>query len=358
MIIIFPLLAKAVVAATDVPPPTVQDWVQAQAFNGVIAIQQGEDRGAVWTWGLADRETGRELTPTTRFQTGSIDKYFASIAVFALIDEGVLALDEPISTYLPEYRAETGARLTLRTILSNQSGLPNDLRIAFRRISNGERDAVDAHSVAEAVAEYASGDLAFEPGAQFDYALSNWLLVQHLLAEVTGLSYPQVRETYVYDRAGMADSGGYVYDLTVTVPEVADVAIGFDPEDPEGQGDYWSPRFFKGSYTTAYDLLALERALQAGAVLSDAALRDLRTIQAPEQDYAYGGRFDQIELCGRPWLASRQSGSNGASNITAVYVPGLDAGVTMLTNVDENQGQMFSLAYRLLAEWGVCPHNE
>ncbi len=348
-----PILFAVALTPADAPPEPVVDWVQSHAFNGVVRLDTGHGAQS-WSWGVADPDTGRLLNPDTRFQTGSIDKYFASIAVFALIDEGVLDLDAPISTYLPDYRSDTGARLTLRMILSNQSGLPNDLRHAFQRIANGEADAVDAQSVAEAVADYASGDLQFEPGGRFDYALSNWLLVQHLLAEVTGLSYPEVRQRYVYDRAGMGQSGGYVHDLRETTPHVPNVAIGFDPEDPEGRGDYWSPDFFKGSYTTAADLIALERALEAGEVLSAASRAQLRTIQVPEQNYAFGGRFRELELCGDSYLASTQSGSNGASNITLVYVPAFDVGLALLTNVDESQGEMFALSYQLLEEQVVC----
>ena len=350
---LLPIVFAALLTPSEAAPAPIADWVQAHDFNGVLHLDSGAHAQS-WAWGVADPVTGRPLTTDTRFQTGSIDKYFASIAVFSLVDEGVLDLDAPISTYLPDYRPDTGAQLTLRMILSNQSGLPNDLRRAFQRIVNGEAEAVDAQSVAEAVSDYASGDLAFEPGARFDYALSNWLLIQHLLAEVSGMPYPEVRQRYVYDPAGMSQSGGYVHDLRETEPRTANVAIGFDPDDPNGRGDYWSPDFFKGSYTTGADLIALERALEAGEILSQASLEAFRTLEVPEQNYAYGGRFRELELCGRAHLASTQSGSNGASNITLVYVPDLDAGVAMLTNVDESQGEMFALSYQLLEEQVVC----
>lgn len=317
-------------------------------FNGVIYEHWAGEEAQAVAQGLADPIPQRSLTSDTRFQTGSIDKYFAAIAVFALIDEGVLSLDEPIAHYLPDYRPDTGAQITLRTLLSNTSGLPNDLRLAFRRLANGEQDAVDAQTVSEAVADYASGDLAFEPGTQFDYALSNWLLVQHILAQVTGLSYPEVRQRYVYDRAGMEQSGGYVHDLTETTPVVTNVAIGFDRDDPDGRGDYWSPNFFKGSYTTGQDMIALERALEAGEVLSEAGLEAFRSIFVEDQNYAYGGRYRTLDLCGETYFASTQAGSNGATNITSTFVPSLDAGVVMLTNVDESQGQMFGWSYALL----------
>lgn len=354
MTILIPLVLGLTLTPEPQAPALLQTWVEETEFNGVVRAQIREGADQTWSWGLADPVTQRPLSADTRFQTGSIEKYFAAIAAFSLMDEGLLDLDEPISTYLPDYRSDTGAELTFRALLSNTSGLPNDLRIAFRRLMAGEQDAVDAQSLAEAVAQYASGDLAFEPGAQFDYALSNWLLIQHLLEQVTGMPYPQVRQRYVFGPAGMSQSGGFIHDLTETDPAVSDIAIGFDPADPDGQGDYWMPRFFKGSYTTAQDLIVLEQALEAGEVLSEDALRSFRTVQVQEQNYAYGGRFRRIELCGAAHLASTQSGSNGASNVTLVYVPEFDAGVAMLTNVDESQSDMFALSYQLLEEQVAC----
>lgn len=332
----------------------VSEWKAATAFNGVILVNESGKELIAVADGVADPVTVRQLTMHTRFQTGSIEKYFAALAVFGLIEEGKLELDTPISAYLPNYRADTAAQLTLRNILSNQSGLPNDIMLAFERIRNGESNAVDAISVRDAVAQFASGDLSFEPGEKFDYVLSNWLLVQHLLEEVTGLSYPEVRAHYVFDAAGMTMSGGYVHDLTETEPSVDDVAIGFDPDDVNGRGDYWTPRFFKGSYTTAGDLLKLEQALSSGNMLTPETVALFRTVQAPDASYAFGGRYRDWDVCGEAHWVSTQSGSNGATNITAAYDTKSGLGVSMLTNVDESQGEMFELSARLMGILSGC----
>ncbi|WP_304070196.1 serine hydrolase domain-containing protein [Maricaulis maris] len=346
--------AQAVLAQDQAVDAIAREWVEAHDFNGVIMSSAPGLPPYQLVVGVADPDTARPLTADTAFQTGSVEKYFAALVVFALMDEGVLDIDTPISAYLPDYRSDTGDRLTLRHILSNQSGLPNDLLQAFRRVANGEMEAVEAIRVPEAVSLYASGDLAFEPGAQFDYVLSNWLLVQYLLEEVTGLPYPQLRARHVFEPAQMRQSGGYLNDLSNTDPRVNDVAIGFDPGDPAGQGDYWSPSFFRGSYTTAADMIALERALADGRVLSAARLDLFRTVQAPQQAYAFGGRFRDWELCGETRPVSTQSGSNGASNMTSAYDIQSGHAVAMLTNVDESQGEMFALSARLLETMMGC----
>jgi len=328
----------------------VDSWVEERPFNGVVMA--GRNGQPLWhrVDGVADPETGRALSAETRFQTGSVDKYFASLAVFALVEQGRLDLDTPIRTYLPNFRPDTGDRLTLRVLLSNQSGLPNDILQAFR----ADRAEVDALAPADAVARYASGDLKFEPGARFDYVLTNWLVVQHLLATVTGVSYGEVLQSLVFGPAGMTYSGVYTHDLTETRPSTDDVAIGHEPGNPQGRGDYWSPRFLTGSFTTAADLVRLEHALDAGRVVELETLERFRTVQVPSARYAFGGRYDVWEICGRPQRVSTQSGSNGATNITSAHVIGAGESVVMLTNVDESQGEMFARSAILLAAMQGC----
>lgn len=323
----------------------IDSWAQARAFNGVILFDSDQDVHTVQ--GIADPETNRLLTMDTRFQTGSVEKYFAAITVFALVEQDVLDLDAPISDYLPDYRADTGSAVTLRDLLTNRSGLPNDMSIAFRRIAAGEAELVDAMTTTQAVTEFASGDLNQVPGEVFDYVLVNWLLVQHIVEQASGMSYADARQELVFTRAGMSQSGGYIHDLGTTEPHVLDIAIGFDPTDANGQGDYRTPQWFKGSYTTARDLQRLERALDDGDVLSADSVAEFRSVQVPDSRYAYGGRFSTWELCGEQFAVSMQAGSNGASNMISAYLPARRIGAAMTTNVDTRQGQMFDLAHRL-----------
>ncbi len=323
----------------------IENWAQARAFNGVILFDGEQDVQLVH--GIADPETDRAITANTRFQTGSVEKYFAAILVFALAEQGLLDLDTPISAYLSDYRADTGGQVTLRHLLTNQSALPNDITDAFRRSAAGEAAQIDAMSTSQAVAEFASGDLSGQPGEAFDYVLVNWLLVQHIVERVTGMDYPDARQRYVFSPAGMSQSGGYINDLRSTDPYVADVAIGFDRNDPAGRGDYRSPQWFKGSYTTARDMQRLERALDDGQVLSAEALAEFRTIQVPASRYAFGGRFSSWEVCGQHYVVSTQAGSNGASTMISAYIPGHRLGAAMTSNISTSQGQMFELAHSL-----------
>src|SRR2546423_12698281 len=79
--------------------------------------------------GVVNRRTGVETTPDTLFQIGSLTKVWTATLVMMLVDEGVLDLDAPVRTYLPEFRvadADVTERVTLRHLLSHSSGIGGD----------------------------------------------------------------------------------------------------------------------------------------------------------------------------------------------------------------------------------------
>ncbi|MFZ5793831.1 MAG: serine hydrolase domain-containing protein [Sphingomonas sp.] len=116
----------------------------------------------------------------------------------------LLYLDAPIARWLPYYRADTGARLTLRRLLSNSSGLPKMfLPAAAIDPTLRTRDV----PTAEAVKRFASGDLYFEPGAKFDYVLENWIIVDAVIEVVTGQPFHKAMHALTLDPLGLRNTG-------------------------------------------------------------------------------------------------------------------------------------------------------
>ena len=79
--------------------------------------------------GVINKNTGIEATTDTLFQIGSITKVWTATLVMMAVDEGKLDLDEPIVTYLPEFKvadADVTKTVTLRHLLSHSSGIGGD----------------------------------------------------------------------------------------------------------------------------------------------------------------------------------------------------------------------------------------
>src|SRR6476661_1375254 len=101
-------------------------WRVPGAAVGVLADGKRQEQG----FGVVSLETGYPVRPDTSFQIGSITKLFTATLAMLLVEEGKLALDTPIVTYLPEFTladADAQARVTLRMLLSHSSGFYGDL---------------------------------------------------------------------------------------------------------------------------------------------------------------------------------------------------------------------------------------
>src|SRR3954462_15781535 len=93
---------------------------------GVLQGDQVGDGAA----GLLHKGTGVEATADSVFQIGSITKLWTSTLVMQLVDEGKVDLDEPVRTYLPEFRIadeDAAARITPRMLLSHSAGFEGDI---------------------------------------------------------------------------------------------------------------------------------------------------------------------------------------------------------------------------------------
>src|SRR5919206_2811335 len=87
------------------------------AENGKVILRKG--------YGLANMEWQIPNAPDTKFRLGSITKQFTSMVIMQLVGEGKIKLDEKITTYLPDYRKDTGDKVTVRHLLTHTSGIPS-----------------------------------------------------------------------------------------------------------------------------------------------------------------------------------------------------------------------------------------
>lgn len=99
-------------------PQEAMDAANRMAANGAggFTIAFGEGAATV------SRVSFGDIEPTTRYPIASASKFLTAATVMAVVDEGKLSLDLPVSTWLPNISGEAG-KLTLRQLLSQTSGL-------------------------------------------------------------------------------------------------------------------------------------------------------------------------------------------------------------------------------------------
>jgi CubicO group peptidase (beta-lactamase class C family) len=314
-------------------------------FNGTVVAGQGNELWYSNAVGQANPLTATPMALTTRFETGSVSKWVASMVVLKLVDLGKLALDEPITRYLPDYRADTGARLTLRHLMSHSSGVPNEVLAA--RKDTPETRSLPLEQL-EAVRRYASGDLRFKPGSDWDYSHSNWLIVKAIVERASGQSYRECVTAWLLEPLQLRNSGIFAGDSDA-VPGMALAYSGQAPSFTRNVSpvpDYMA--MAGGFYSTAPDMLRLMEGVLAGAILSPASRATLLKVVMPEQHYALGGRTQRVTIAGLVREAAWEDGSNGGFRLVARRVLADGVSVVVFNNSSYDHRKLGQLATALM----------
>ncbi|WP_394747390.1 serine hydrolase [Spongiimicrobium salis] len=142
----------------------------------VAVIQDGKTIHKKY-YGMADVEKQEPVTAHTRFKLHSLSKVFVSTAIFQLIENGKLSLEDEIGSYMNEL-PETWKGIKIKHLLSHSSGLPD--MIFF-----------DADSEEEHKTKVFSEPIAFSAGDRFKYNQTNFWLLNRIIAKVSGSSLEQ-----------------------------------------------------------------------------------------------------------------------------------------------------------------------
>lgn len=151
--------------------------------------------------GLAHRAPPTAVTPQTTFHCFSTTKPITALAVLQLVAEGRVALDEPLTTYLPDIPYRNGA--TVRQILSHQGGLANPLPLAWVHAED-EHARFDPMAFLERVLRQHG---ACSPaGRRARYSNIGFLLLGRLIEVVGHCAYQEFVRRRILDVVGCNDA--------------------------------------------------------------------------------------------------------------------------------------------------------
>jgi N-acyl-D-amino-acid deacylase len=274
----------------DAIDAAVRDVMAAQRVPGmaVAVIRRGEVVKAQG-YGLANVEHNVPVTPKTIFQSGSLGKQFTAAAVMLQVEDGKLALNDPITNFFLN-APETWHAITVRHLLTHTSGIPDytDGMVDYRK------DYSDDDLV-----KFATGlPLDFTPGAEWKYSNTAYMMLGVIIRKVSGSFYGDVLRDRVFKPLGMA---------TARIISEADIvsnrAAGYRLERGELRNQNWvSPSLnttADGSlYLSLEDLIAWDRGIRTGAVLRPDSWRQIFTPvtlnSGRAHPYGFGFEVDRI----------------------------------------------------------------
>lgn len=170
----------------------IRGFMQETGTPGVaVALTNRSETLHFAVHGLADRETGRPVTPDTLFEIGSVTKSFTAIALMQLWQSGRFDPDAPITQYLPWFRTKS-APITGHHCLTHTAGLPNgryDLPDCLFRVLS-LRDA----------------EVGAPPGAHWHYSNLGYAVLTYVLEAVGGRPYSEAIQKGILEPLGMMAS--------------------------------------------------------------------------------------------------------------------------------------------------------
>ncbi len=259
-------------------------------FSGVALLVRGDSTLLAKAWGLADRGKNVPVKFDTRFNVGSIGKLFTRAAVAQLAEAGKLSLDDKLSRWLPDFPHADA--ITLDLLCEHRSGVGD--------FFNEKYDAMDRSKLRhnrDYLALIREQPLWFPPGTSQRYSNGGYALLGEVIARASGEDYYDYLARHVFGPAGMAVTGA-----PIEGDGARGLARGYTREGAAngGERDNVVTRPARGSaaggsYSTAADLLAFDRALLSGKLCGSnwsawvtGEPRPDRGATAPGGDAAFG----------------------------------------------------------------------
>ena len=327
-----------------------------EPFSGVVHLARGDETLFAKGYGFAIRAESIPNQVNTRFQTASGCKIFTSVAVCQLVDRGELRFDTPLSECVDAEFPNYDPGITVGHLLTHSSGITS----YFEEDVNPDYEALwqdlpmyRIETPWNFLPLFQHKEMKFPPGEKFEYNDGGFILLGLVIESVAGMSFSRFIREYVFDPAGMADSG---YFRTDQLPERTAYAY---IKNPDGT---WRTNFFAipiigapdgGAYVTAPDMARFWKALMGNKLLSGEMTASLLSPQiaigweSSYTHYGYGVWIEQIEGGLRKFGV--EGFDPGVALKSAVY-PGENVILTMIGNTS---GALWSLYGEIEGQLGL-----
>jgi len=237
-------------------------------LSGVVLVARDGEVLLSHSSGLANRAKGIPITERTVFAIGSTPIDFTRAAVLLLVQDDMIRLDEELPAFFDDVPADKRG-ITVLELMSDTSGLRDFHDLPTDR--DPDHSWIDRD---EAVRRILSQELLFAPGTGHQHSHSAWGLLAAMVEIRSDMSYPEFVRKCLFEPAGMSDTGFFGEPI-----DEQRLAIGYgvrsdgEVNAPPWWGHTsWLVMGSGGMVSTAPDLLAWNRALRAGRILSGDSL--------------------------------------------------------------------------------------
>ena len=286
--------------------------------NGEVIYRKG--------FGYANLELDVKMQPNHVFEIGSITKQFTAIAILMLEEQGKLNVEDEITRFIPDYPTN-GKTITIHQLLNHTSGIKS-----YTNMQTFQQKARTDMTPMEIIDFVKNEPMDFDPGDQFLYNNSGYVILGHIIEVITEAPYEEFVQKNFFDKLGMTNS---YYGSHSKV--IKNRAYGYSDRDGYVNADYLSmtlPYAAGSLMSNVDDLLKWQKALNTYQLISKATYEKAingSTLNSGEKiGYGYG--------LGAGTIQGSKSISHGGGifgyTTQGIYLPDEDVFVSILTNCD------------------------
>ncbi len=272
--------------------PRMQSFADRGVVSGTVTLLQRHGQVVhLEATGFQDLETRRPMRTDTIFEIMSMTKPVTAVGIMILVEDGKLALYDPVEKYLPEFRGmwviasrtantdRPGDReralqrpsraITIYDLLTHTSGMPEYPPEAMG--GSGFYSNMNK-TLAEAVTIFSQQPLEFEPGSKWAYSNTGMATLGRIIEVVSGQPYERYVDERILQPLGMVDSFFFPPESKrARIASVYDLKNG--KLESLGDGIYRKgakyPMPEGGMYSTATDMAAFYQMMLSGGVYKE-----------------------------------------------------------------------------------------
>lgn len=333
ILLLFPLSTSAQKGLGDRLETYMDTQAEINGFSGSVLVSRNDSVLLRKAYGFAVEEWKLPNTIESRYSLASVSKQFTAVSILQLEEKGKLSLEDKLSQYFPDFPKAT--KINLQMLLSHNSGLAMDFDELYLSQTQLDEDSVLSFIKKKA--------LLFEPNTNTAYSNIGYFLLARIIEKVSGLSYDEYLQTFLFNPVGMQHSG--TIKNGVLIEQFASnyyMEAGVFRKNPYINWEFNIGH--DGLYSTVDDLYKWSESLLEDTLLLSAASKQKMFQAYNEQDFGLGVLVNPF-YGHQHALIAHDGGFFGAMTSFNVF-PEDHLTVIVLSN---NQSPAYLLAYALSA---------
>ncbi|MEL6557008.1 MAG: serine hydrolase [Bacteroidota bacterium] len=313
----------------------------------IAVVNKGELEWAKG-YGMADSSENRSVTAETMFLAGSISKPVSALRAHQLAEQGVISLDSNVNDYLvnwklPDNEFTAKEKVTVRRILNHTAGLTVH---GFPGYDKGDT-IPSIPEVLDGKGNTGPIRVFKEPGESWQYSGGGYTIMQQLMTDVEGKTFPELMQTNVLDPMGMTKST-FENPLPATYHAIAATGYRRNGQEVEGKWPIYPEMAAAGLWTTPSQLVRYGLEIQQIYQSRKDGLLKAKTVDemltAGMNDYGLG-----------PAVQEYTFGHNGADEgFRAALIAWKEKPVAAVVMVNSDNGSIIQeIMLSIAAEYGL-----